>query len=83
MSQQIELLSKNNRFIHAFTRFFSKSEKGATAVEYAILVGLISIALVAGGILLKGNIDTAMKTANCGVQGKTYSATSTNPDKCV
>lgn len=35
-----------------------RGEKGATAVEYGIMVGLISVVIIAAVILLGGQLDT-------------------------
>ena len=44
-------------------RQFVKEEEGASAAEYALLVALISIAMLASVQLLGGNISTAITTA--------------------
>lgn len=35
-----------------------REEKGATAVEYGIMVGLIAVVIIAAVILLGGQLDT-------------------------
>ncbi len=43
-----------------------RSENGQTLVEYALIVALISIAVIATMILLGGNIDSVFSAvANC------------------
>jgi pilus assembly protein Flp/PilA len=37
---------------------FSHDEKGATATEYSLLVGLIALVIVAGVTLFGGNLNT-------------------------
>jgi pilus assembly protein Flp/PilA len=44
-------------------RRFVKEEEGASAAEYALLVALISIAMLAAVQLLGGNISNAINTA--------------------
>lgn len=36
---------------------FAKDESGATAIEYGLIVALISVAIVAGASALGGSID--------------------------
>jgi len=40
------------RFFAKFSAWVSQAQRGASAVEYAILIGLIAIAVIAGAILL-------------------------------
>ncbi|WP_457974130.1 Flp family type IVb pilin [Arthrobacter sp. D1-17] len=54
-----------------------REEKGATAVEYGLMVSLIAVAIVLAVTFLGGQIATMFQTAACGVQGKTYTAAST------
>ena len=43
----------------------AKTERGASAVEYGLLVALIAIAIIAGATLLGGKLNTMFtKTAN-------------------
>lgn len=51
-----------------------REEKGATAVEYGLMVSLIAVAIVLAVTFLGGQIATMFQSAACGVQGKTYSA---------
>ena len=51
-----------------------RDEKGATAVEYGLMVSLIAVAIVLAVTFLGGQIATMFQSAACGVQGKTYSA---------
>jgi len=50
-------------------RRFVKEEDGASAVEYALLVGLITVAMVGAVTLLSGNITTAINTAATNLTG--------------
>jgi pilus assembly protein Flp/PilA len=54
-----------------------RDEKGATAVEYGLMVSLIAVAIVLAVTFLGGQISTMFQTAACGVQGKTYNAATT------
>jgi len=40
---------------------FCKNEDGATAVEYGLIVGVISAALIAGAGTISSNINTVFK----------------------
>lgn len=37
---------------------FITEERGASALEYALLIGIISIAIIVGAALLGGHLDT-------------------------
>jgi pilus assembly protein Flp/PilA len=52
----------------------SREEKGATAVEYGLLVGLIAVAIVVAVTFFGGQIATMFQEAACDVQGKNYTA---------
>ncbi|MBB1024484.1 MULTISPECIES: Flp family type IVb pilin [unclassified Dietzia] len=39
-------------------RFEDRKDRGATAVEYGLMVGLIAVAIIAAVILLGGNLNT-------------------------
>jgi pilus assembly protein Flp/PilA len=39
-------------------RFDERKDRGATAVEYGLLVGLIAVAIIAAVTLLGGKLDT-------------------------
>jgi pilus assembly protein Flp/PilA len=41
-----------------------KSERGATMVEYGILVGLIAVAAIAAIVILGGNVNDAFEGVN-------------------
>ena len=60
-----------------------REEKGATAVEYGIMVALIAVVIIVAVTLLGGNLNTTFSQINCKVQGKTYAATNTSTDKCA
>ena len=51
---------------------FSRDEDGATAVEYALIVGLITIAIFTAVLLLGDSIGVQIAKASCAVQGKDY-----------
>ncbi|WP_104197826.1 Flp family type IVb pilin [Cryobacterium sp. M15] len=43
--------------ISAFANSLRSEEKGATAVEYGLMVSLIAVAIIAGVTLLGGNLQ--------------------------
>jgi pilus assembly protein Flp/PilA len=49
--------------------FFISREKGATAVEYALIVGLIALAIIVALTALGGGISTAFQTIATKVGG--------------
>lgn len=60
-----------------------RSEKGATAVEYGIMVGLIAVVIIVAVSLLGGQLNTMFETVNCQLKGGTMSAaTATPPSTC-
>jgi len=48
---------------------FFKDESGASAVEYGLLVALISVVIIAGATLLGGNLNTLFGTTATTVAG--------------
>ena len=52
-------------------RFF-KDETGASAVEYSLLVGLISVFLIASVTTLGSSISETFREAGCKIAGKTW-----------
>jgi pilus assembly protein Flp/PilA len=43
-------------------RFISRNERGATAVEYGLMVALIAIVIIAAVTLLGGNLNALFNT---------------------
>ena len=48
---------------------FNRAEEGATAVEYALLVGLIAVVLIVGVGLFGTNLNTFFNSIATWVQG--------------
>ena len=44
-------------------------DRGATAVEYALMVGLIGLAIIAGATALGGAINTKFNTSATSISG--------------
>jgi pilus assembly protein Flp/PilA len=49
-------------------------EKGATAVEYGIMVGLIAVVIIVAVTLLGGTLNEMFEQVQCAIQGDTYDA---------
>ncbi len=50
------------KLIEKFICFLNSKEKGATAVEYALIVALIAMAIIVGLTAVGGGISTAFTT---------------------
>jgi pilus assembly protein Flp/PilA len=60
------LLSSMVNYIRARTSLRLRREDGVTAVEYALMVAIIALLMVAGFFLLFENVSTAFdNTADC------------------
>ena len=53
----------------------ARDEKGATAVEYALIVGLIAVAIIVAVTLLGTTISVLFNRAACVVKGGTWNST--------
>ncbi|TLM74709.1 Flp family type IVb pilin [Pseudarthrobacter sp. NamB4] len=51
-----------------------RDEKGATAVEYGIMVALIAVVIIAAVTLIGGNLKGTFESVGCSVKGGTYTA---------
>lgn len=60
-----------------------QDEKGATAVEYGIMVALIAVVIIVAVSLLGGNLKTTFDGVACSVKGGTMSAAVTAADGTV
>lgn len=49
-----------------------RNEKGATAVEYGIMVGLIAVVIIVAVSLLGGTLDTMFDQVKCQIGGGTW-----------
>ncbi|MFH5878568.1 Flp family type IVb pilin [Arthrobacter sp. NA-172] len=52
-----------------------RDEKGATAVEYGIMVALIAVVIIAAVSLLGGTVKNTFGQVQCSVSGKTWNTT--------
>ncbi len=53
---------------------FTRNEKGATAVEYGIMVALIAVVIIVAVGLLGGTLNDLFTQVQCQVSGKTWTA---------
>lgn len=51
-----------------------RNEKGATAVEYGIMVGLIAVVIIVAVTLLGGTLDDMFTQVQCSITKGTYTA---------
>ena len=51
-----------------------RNEKGATAVEYGIMVGLIAVVIIVAVSLLGGSLNAMFEEVKCTVGGGTWTA---------
>lgn len=75
MTDAIALRNTLKYRIQTRVESFTQDQQGATAVEYALIVGLIAVAIIAAVTLLGGNISTLFNKAACSVKGGTWNAT--------
>jgi pilus assembly protein Flp/PilA len=54
-----------------------RDEKGATAVEYGIMVALIAVVIIVAVGLIGGNLTTTFNSVACSIKGGTYMSTAT------
>lgn len=60
-----------------------RDEKGATAVEYGIMVALIAVVIIVAVTTLGGQLNTMFETVSCQLKGGTMStATATVASTC-
>ncbi|MFB8367829.1 Flp family type IVb pilin [Pseudarthrobacter sp. NPDC055928] len=51
-----------------------RDEKGATAVEYGIMVGLIAVVIIVAVTLLGGTLNEMFVQVQCSISGGTFTA---------
>ena len=61
------------RYTKQFAHYL-RNTRAVSALEYAILVGVIAIAISAALVTFSGNVDTAVKAVGTKVQGATVEA---------
>jgi pilus assembly protein Flp/PilA len=56
-------------------RKFKSEDEGVTAVEYALIIGLVAIVIIGAITLLGENISNVFSRAACVVKGGTWNST--------
>ena len=59
-----ELFILKNLVVGSVKKFLSKKEEGASMVEYAILLGLITALVIAAVVTLGGKVQAAFNAVN-------------------
>jgi pilus assembly protein Flp/PilA len=54
-----------------------RDQRGATAVEYGIMVSLIAVVIIVAVTLLGGTLKDTFSSVQCSVKGGSYTAAST------
>jgi len=60
--------------VNGLTSRVRKEERGATAVEYGIMVSLIAVVIIVAVTLLGNNLVSTFNNVACSVKGGTMSA---------
>jgi pilus assembly protein Flp/PilA len=61
-------------FLSAFANRLRRDQRGATAVEYGIMVSLIAVVIIVAVTLLGGTLTDTFTQVQCSVSGGTYAA---------
>lgn len=70
-------LAQESKMLSLYTNLMIRvrsEEKGATAVEYGIMVALIAVVIIAAVGLLGGSLNTMFEQVKCQVGGGTWTA---------
>jgi pilus assembly protein Flp/PilA len=73
VSQEIEVKVQRSKF-SLINKFLKHDEKGATAVEYGLLVGLIAVVIIAAVTTLGSVVSDKFNETQCKISGKTWTA---------
>ena len=70
---------KTNKTRHQSRRFrrFLRANEAVSALEYAILVGVVAVAIGVALVTFSGSIDTAIDTIGTGIKGLTQATPKT------
>jgi pilus assembly protein Flp/PilA len=74
---QLSPLAQESQMLSLYTNLMTRlhtNEKGATAVEYGIMVGLIAVVIIVAVGLLGGTLTTMFEQVKCQVGGGTWTA---------
>ena len=61
-------------FLSAFATRLRRDQRGATAVEYGIMVSLIAVAIIVAVGLLGGTLNDTFTSVQCQISGSTTGA---------
>ena len=61
-------------FLSAFANRLRRDQRGATAVEYGIMVSLIAVVIIVAVTLLGTTMKNTFNQVQCQVSGKTWTA---------
>lgn len=59
--------------LSSFAARLRRNQRGATAVEYGIMVSLIAVVIIVAVTLLGGTLQETFTKVQCSVSGKTFS----------
>ena len=59
-------------------RRMHRDDSGVTAVEYALIIGLVAVVLIGAITILGGNVRDTFGNVACKIQGKTWTPPSGN-----
>jgi pilus assembly protein Flp/PilA len=60
--------------LSSFAARLRRDQRGATAVEYGIMVSLIAVVIIVAVTLLGGTLQDTFKQVQCSVSGGSYAA---------
>jgi pilus assembly protein Flp/PilA len=64
-------------FFSNLTARLRRDQRGATAVEYGIMVSLIAVVIIVVVTLLGSSLKETFNSAQCAIKGGTYTAATT------
>ncbi|WP_400158605.1 Flp family type IVb pilin [Arthrobacter sp. BPSS-3] len=64
-------------FFSSLAARLGRDQRGATAVEYGIMVSLIAVVIIVAVTLLGGTLKETFNSVQCSVKGGAYTAAST------
>jgi pilus assembly protein Flp/PilA len=78
VQSQLPPLAQESQMLSLYTNLsvrLQRNEKGATAVEYGIMVGLIAVVIIVAVSLLGGSLNAMFESVQCQVGGGAWTAT--------
>ncbi len=62
------MLNMMKTYMDSYLMKFVKNEEGQGMVEYALIIALVAVFLIAGLILMRGQIETVFSNITTGLQ---------------